>query len=57
MLKRADLTPDANVFDCGIAAYLLNPLKSTYTYEELAKDYLDGKLLPGKEELLGKIIS
>lgn len=55
MLKRADLTPDANVFDCGIAAYLLNPLKSTYTYEELAKDYLDGKLLPGKEELLGKI--
>ena len=55
MLKRADLTPDANVFDCGIAAYLLNPLKSTYTYEELARDYLDGKLLPGKEELLGKI--
>ena len=55
MLKRADLTHDANVFDCGIAAYLLNPLKSTYTYEELAKDYLDGKLLPGKEELLGKI--
>ena len=55
MLKRADLTPDANVFDCGIAAYLLNPLKSTYTYEELAKDYLDVKLLPGKEELLGKI--
>ena len=34
---------------------LWNPLKSTYTYEELAKDYLDGKLLPGKEELLGKI--
>ena len=56
MLKRADLTPDANVFDCSIAAYLLNPLKSTYTYEELAKDYLDGKLLPGKEELTGKNI-
>ena len=54
MLKRADLTPDANVFDCGIAAYLLNPLKSTYTYEELARDYLDGKILPSKEELLGK---
>ena len=30
-------------------------MKSTYTYEELAKDYLDGKLLPGKEELLGKM--
>ena len=56
MLKRADLTPDANVFDCGIAAYLLNPLKSTYTYEELAKDYLDGKLLPGKRRASGKNI-
>ena len=55
MLKRADLTPDANVFDCGIAAYLLNPLKSTYTYEELAKDYLD-EASSGKEELLGKNI-
>ena len=42
-------------FDCGIAAYLLNPLKSTYTYEELARDYLDGKAIPAKEELLGKI--
>ncbi len=55
MLKHADLRPDAKVFDCGIAAYLLNPLKSTYTYEELAREYLDGTLLPGREELLGKI--
>ena len=54
MLKRAELRADANVFDCGIAAYLLNPLKSTYAYEELASEYLDGKLLPGREELLGK---
>ena len=54
MLKKADLSPDAKVFDCGIAAYLLNPLKNTYTYDELARDYLDDKHLPGKEELLGK---
>ena len=54
MLKCAEMNPDAKVFDCGIAAYLLNPLKSTYTYEELARDYLDGKRLPSKEELLGK---
>ena len=54
MLKRAELRADAKVFDCGIAAYLLNPLKSTYAYEELASEYLDGKLLPGREELLGK---
>ena len=54
MLKHADLKSDAKVFDCGIAAYLLNPLKGTYPYEELAKDYLNGKILPSKEELLGK---
>ena len=55
MLKHADLDYQAKVFDCGIAAYLLNPLKSSYTYEELAKEYLDGKVLPSKEELLGKM--
>ena len=55
MLKHADLDHQAKVFDCGIAAYLLNPLKSSYTYEELAKEYLDGKVLPSKEELLGKM--
>lgn len=55
MLKHIELRPEAKVFDCGIAAYLLNPLKSTYTYEELARDYLDGKAIPAKEELLGKI--
>ena len=54
LLKRASLNRNAAIFDCGIAAYLLNPLKSTYTYDELAKDYLDGKLLPAREELLGK---
>ncbi len=54
MFKHIELRPEAKVFDCGIAAYLLNPLKSTYTYEELARDYLDGKAIPAKEELLGK---
>ena len=45
--------PDA-VFDAGIAAYLLNPLKSSYTYDDMAKEYLDGRIFPTKEELLGK---
>ncbi len=40
----------------GIAAYLLNPLKSTYTYEELAKDYLDGEASSGKRGASGKNI-
>ena len=54
MQKHADLKLEDKVFDCQIAAYLLNPLKSTYTYDELAKEYLEGKILPGREELLGK---
>ena len=31
------------VFDAGIAAYLLNPLKSSYTYDDIAKRVLRRK--------------
>ena len=40
-------------FDRTIAAYLLNPLKGDYPYDDVAKDQL-GLLLPAKGELLGK---
>ena len=40
--------------DVTIAAYLLNPLKSEYTYDEISKDYLE-KLLPSAEDLFGKM--
>ena len=43
-----------NGFDCGIAAYLLNPLLNSYNYEDIAKDYLN-LLLPSGFELLGKL--
>lgn len=43
-----------NEMDISIAAYLLNPLKDSYTYDEVAKDYL-GITLPSREELLGKL--
>ncbi len=39
--------------DAGLAAYLLNPLQSSYGYEEIGADYL-GLTLPGLPELLGK---
>ncbi len=41
-------------FDVKIAAYLLNPLKNDYTYEDVAKDYL-GEMVPSKTDLLGKL--
>ena len=40
--------------DITIAAYLLNPLKSEYNYDEIAREYLQ-KEVPSKEELLGKL--
>lgn len=43
-----------NSFDVMIGAYILNPLASSYDYEEIAKDYLDNSMLPSLEELLGK---
>lgn len=41
-------------FDTEIAAYLLNPLKNEYTYEDLAKDYV-GLMIPSRADLLGKM--
>ena len=39
--------------DIHLKAYLLNPLKSHYSYEDLASEYLQLSL-PSKEELMGK---
>lgn len=47
------LSPESAVFDAGVAAYLLNPLKDSYEYDGLAKDYL-GLTLPSRAELIGK---
>lgn len=41
-------------FDVKIAAYLLNPLKNEYSYEDLAKDYLE-EMIPSRMDLLGKM--
>lgn len=42
------------VFDNEIAAYLLNPLKDTYNYDDLARDYM-GVTVLSRTELLGKL--
>lgn len=48
-----NITPESQVFDAGVAAYLLNPLKDSYEYQDLANDHL-GLSLPSKAELIGK---
>lgn len=42
------------LFDNTIAAYLLNPIKNEYPYEDIAKDYL-GLFIPSRADLLGKL--
>ena len=44
----------SNLFDGVLAAYLLNPLKNEYPYEDIAKDYM-GQMIPSKADLLGKL--
>ena len=41
------------VDDAGLEGYLLNPLKNSYEYDDLAKDYL-GRMFPSGTDLLGK---
>ena len=41
------------LFDAGVAGYLLNPLKDTYEYDDLARDYLE-MTVPSRADLLGK---
>ena len=42
-----------SLFDTAIGAYLINPLKSEYTYDDIAKDFA-GNMYPAKEALMGK---
>lgn len=43
-----------NLFDGGIASYLLNPIKNEYPCEDIAKDAL-GLLIPSRKDLLEKL--
>lgn len=41
------------LWDGAVAAYLLNPLKDSYSCDDLARDYL-GQTIPSASDLLGK---
>lgn len=45
--------PIAQAFDASIAAYLLNPLKDSYTYDDIARDYLS-LTLPSAADVFAK---
>ena len=49
-----DLGYGDTVYDAAVAAYLLNPLKDTYDYDDLARDHL-GLTAPSRADLLKKL--
>lgn len=52
-IKKYGLLKGENYFDGELAAYLLNPLKESYSYEELARNFLGERLLD-RIALIGK---
>lgn len=53
LLPYLDTEAGSPMFDAGVAGYLLNPLKDTYDYDDLARDYLN-LTVPSHADLLGK---
>ncbi len=54
MLKVFAFVSEERIDDTSVAAYLLRPLKDTYGYDDLARDYM-GLTVPERKELLGKM--
>ena len=52
ILRLLDLEQSDHYFDTCIAAYLLNPSKGSYQYEDIARDFLN-EVLPSAKELAG----
>lgn len=54
LLKVLPLESEGRVEDTSVAAYLLNPIKDTYAYDDIARDYLN-LTVPSRKELLDKM--
>lgn len=54
LLHVLPIESDGRVEDSSVAAYLLNPIKDTYSYDDIARDYLN-LTVPSRKELLEKL--
>ncbi|MBD5135871.1 MAG: DNA polymerase I [Lachnospiraceae bacterium] len=52
-LKLININDNSKINDVSVEAYLLNPLKDNYQYDDIARDYLM-MTVPSRSELLGK---
>ena len=53
ILKILPFPSEDRIIDTSVAAYLLNPSKDTYAYDDIARDYLH-MTVPSRKELLDK---
>ena len=53
LIKLFGITPEDNWFNVKVAAYLIDPMKGEYPYDQLLLSYL-GIEKPGEKELVGK---
>jgi DNA polymerase-1 len=53
MLKVLPFKEDPRWSDVSVAAYLINPLKHSYSWDDVAVDFL-GEMLPSEKEIVGK---
>lgn len=47
------ITEEDGAFDAALMAYLLNPLKDAYGYDDIARDFL-GQLVKSRADIMGK---
>lgn len=52
-LSRLGCEYNGLIFDTSTAAYILNPMSSTYNYDDISSEYL-GEEIKSEEEILGK---
>lgn len=52
-LHALPIQESGRILDIGLMAYLMNPLKDTYNYDDIARDYI-GMTLPSRADLFGK---
>lgn len=54
LLKTIDFDMETRIFDASVASYLLNPIKDSYFYDDIARDYLR-QTIPSRKELIDKL--
>ncbi|GFI62159.1 DNA polymerase I [Clostridiales bacterium] len=53
LLRKYEVEPKPFVFDTAIAAYIINPMKDNYNYDDISGDFL-GEICQSEEEIFGK---